>query len=121
FASPTGPVTMHLLFIHQAFPAQVGRLALELTRRYGWQCSFVVRHLSSCPTPTPEMLQRLHIIGLPPSATGRDSLPCGLARWPTSWPCAAPSTTSSAAGPNCGPTWSSATVGWDLASFCATS
>jgi glycosyltransferase involved in cell wall biosynthesis len=57
---------MHLLFIHQAFPAQFGRLALELTRRYGWQCSFVIRHLSRCPTPTAEMLERLRIIALPP-------------------------------------------------------
>ena len=29
---------MHVLFIHQAFPAQFGRLALELTRAYGWEC-----------------------------------------------------------------------------------
>lgn len=56
---------MHVLFIHQAFPAQFGRLALELTNRYGWQCSFVVRHLSRCPTPTAEMLQRLRIVALP--------------------------------------------------------
>src|SRR3954447_9544133 len=67
---------MHLLFIHQAFPAQFGRLALELTRRYGWQCSFVIRHLSRCPTPSPEMLQRLRIIGLPP-----DPRPAGPAPW----------------------------------------
>lgn len=68
---------MHLLFIHQAFPAQFGRLALELARRYGWQCSFVVRHLSRCPTPTPEMLQRLRIIALPP-----DQRPDRPAPWP---------------------------------------
>ncbi len=67
---------MHVLFIHQAFPAQFGRLALELARRHGWQCSFVVRHLSRCPTPTPEMLQRLRIIALP-----RESRQSGPAPW----------------------------------------
>jgi glycosyltransferase involved in cell wall biosynthesis len=56
---------MRVLFIHQAFPAQFGRLALELTRRYGWECSFVVQHLSRCPTPSREMLERLQIIGVP--------------------------------------------------------
>lgn len=56
---------MHVLFIHQAFPAQFGRLALELTRRYNWRCSFVVQHLSKCPTPEREMLERLRIIAVP--------------------------------------------------------
>jgi glycosyltransferase involved in cell wall biosynthesis len=56
---------MHLLFIHQAFPAQFGRLALELTRRYGWRCSFIIQHLSKCPTPSREMLERLTVIGVP--------------------------------------------------------
>jgi glycosyltransferase involved in cell wall biosynthesis len=57
---------MHVLFIHQAFPAQFGRLALELTRRYGWKCSFLIEDLSNCPTPTPEMLEKLqlHRLGL---------------------------------------------------------
>ena len=32
-------IAMHILFIHQAFPAQFGRVALELTKRYGWQCN----------------------------------------------------------------------------------
>lgn len=67
---------MHLLFIHRAFPAQFGRLALELTRRYGWQCSFVVHHLSTCPAATPEMLQRLRIIALP-----SDQRPAPPASW----------------------------------------
>jgi glycosyltransferase involved in cell wall biosynthesis len=53
---------MHLLFIHQAFPAQFGQLGLELHRRYGWQCTFIVQHLSRCPTPSLESLQRLTII-----------------------------------------------------------
>ena len=52
---------MHVLFIHQAFPAQFGRLALELTRRYGWKCSFLIEDLSNCPTPTPEMLEKLQL------------------------------------------------------------
>src|SRR6266849_1787899 len=56
---------MHLLFIHDAFPAQFGQLALELTKRYGWKCSFLVEDLSRCPTPTAEMLQKLDIQKLP--------------------------------------------------------
>jgi glycosyltransferase involved in cell wall biosynthesis len=56
---------MHLLFVHQAFPAQFGRLALELARRYGWRCSFLIQHLSKCPTPDPEMLEGLTVIAVP--------------------------------------------------------
>jgi glycosyltransferase involved in cell wall biosynthesis len=56
---------MDLLFVHQAFPAQFGRLALELTRRYGWRCTFLIQHLSRCPTPSREMLERLSLIGVP--------------------------------------------------------
>jgi glycosyltransferase involved in cell wall biosynthesis len=52
---------MHVLFIHRAFPAQFGRLALELTRRHGWKCSFLVEHLSLCPLPSPEMLAALDV------------------------------------------------------------
>jgi glycosyltransferase involved in cell wall biosynthesis len=61
---------MHVLFIHQAFPAQFGRLALELTKRYGWKCSFLVKDLSSCPLPSAEMLERLdiHRFALSPEA-----------------------------------------------------
>lgn len=59
---------MHVLFVHRAFPAQFGQLALELTRRYGWQCSCLVGNLSQCPTPTPEMLQRLTLVPIPLSA-----------------------------------------------------
>jgi glycosyltransferase involved in cell wall biosynthesis len=55
------------LFIHQAFPAQFGRLGLELTRRYGWRCSFLIQSLSNCPTPSPEMLQRLEVHRIPDS------------------------------------------------------
>jgi glycosyltransferase involved in cell wall biosynthesis len=56
---------MHLLFIHQAFPAQFGRLALELTQRYGWRCTFLIQHLSRCPTPSHSMLKQLTLIGVP--------------------------------------------------------
>ena len=58
---------MHLLFLHEAFPAQFGRLALELTKRYGWKCTFLVESLSKCPSPTPEMLNSLDIQQLPVS------------------------------------------------------
>jgi glycosyltransferase involved in cell wall biosynthesis len=60
-----------ILFIHDAFPAQFGRLALELTRRHGWKCSFLVQSLSSCPTPTPEMLQALELHQVPLAAEHR--------------------------------------------------
>jgi glycosyltransferase involved in cell wall biosynthesis len=64
---------MHVLFLHDAFPAQFGRLGLELTERYGWRCSFLVQSLSSCPTPTPEMLRKLEIHQLPLSAEHKSS------------------------------------------------
>jgi glycosyltransferase involved in cell wall biosynthesis len=60
-----------VLFVHDAFPAQFGRLGLELTRRYGWKCTFLVQNLSSCPTPTPEMLQSLELHQMPLSAEHR--------------------------------------------------
>ncbi|HWG45110.1 MAG TPA: hypothetical protein VN688_20235, partial [Gemmataceae bacterium] len=68
---------MHVLFVHRAFPAQFGRLALELTRRYGWKCSFVIEHLSRCPEPSPEMLRHLDLHYLPhlASATGPSPWP----------------------------------------------
>jgi glycosyltransferase involved in cell wall biosynthesis len=52
---------MHVLFVHRAFPAQFGQLALKLSRRYGWKCSCMFQHLSRCPSPTPEMLQCLEL------------------------------------------------------------
>lgn len=61
---------MHVLFVHRAFPAQFGRLALELTQRYGWKCSFVIEHLSRCPEPSPEMLHHLDLHRLPPRPSG---------------------------------------------------
>ena len=56
---------MNVLFLHDAFPAQFGRLALELTKRHNWNCTFLIQSLSSCPTPTVEMLQSLAIIQVP--------------------------------------------------------
>ncbi len=52
---------MHVLFLHDAFPAQFGRLGLELTVRSGWRCSYLVRHFSTCPGPSPAMLESLEI------------------------------------------------------------
>jgi glycosyltransferase involved in cell wall biosynthesis len=73
---------MHVLFIHQAFPAQFGRLALELTRRHGWKCSFLIEDLSNCPTPSRDMLDclELHRIALPPAYRGQPLTP-----WPQSY------------------------------------
>ena len=67
---------MHVLFLHDAFPAQFGRVGLELADRYGWRCSYLVRHFSTCPEPSPAMLQRLeiHRYALPPGPDG-DSMP----------------------------------------------
>ena len=64
-------IDMHVLFLHDAFPAQFGRLGLELKKRYGWRCSFLVQSLSSCPTPTPEMLRELELQQLPLTAEHR--------------------------------------------------
>jgi glycosyltransferase involved in cell wall biosynthesis len=70
---------MNILFIHDAFPAQFGRLGLELVRNHGWRASFLVQSLSSCPTPTPEMLQTLDLHQMPMTAEHRsgDGIP-----WP---------------------------------------
>ena len=70
---------MKILFIHQAFPAQFGRLALELTERYGWDCTFLIEDLSSCPTPSREMLEKLTLRKIPIPADDRDDRP-------TPWP-----------------------------------
>jgi glycosyltransferase involved in cell wall biosynthesis len=70
---------MNVLFIHQAFPAQFGRLALELTKRYGWTCDFLVENLSSCPTPSAEMLEQLKLYRIQTPAESRDQSP-------TPWP-----------------------------------
>ncbi|MHB1561057.1 MAG: glycosyltransferase [Isosphaeraceae bacterium] len=70
---------MNVLFLHDAFPAQFGRLGQELATRHGWKCTFLVQSLSSCPTPTPEMLRAVEIIQAPLTAEHRtaDGIP-----WP---------------------------------------
>jgi len=73
---------MHVLFVHRAFPAQFGRLGLELTRRYGWKCSFLISHLSRCPSPSRDMLEQLAIYQVPfPSKSGTDDSP----PWPQTY------------------------------------
>jgi glycosyltransferase involved in cell wall biosynthesis len=72
-------MAVHVLFIHDAFPAQFGRLGLELRRRHGWRCSFLVQSLSSCPTPSAEMLQSLELHQLPLAAEHRST---GGIPWP---------------------------------------
>lgn len=58
---------MKVVFQHQAFPAQFGKVALELTKRYGWDCTCMIESYSKCPTPDPEMLEKLEILQvLPP-------------------------------------------------------
>jgi glycosyltransferase involved in cell wall biosynthesis len=73
---------MHVLFIHQAFPAQFGRLALELTRRHGWKCRFLIHHLSSCPLPSPEMLQALELHRIPTGPGWREQK---VTPWPQNY------------------------------------
>ncbi len=70
---------MNVLFIHDAFPAQFGRLGQELATRHGWKCQFLVQSLSSCPTPTPEMLKAVELHQMPMTAEHRtgDGIP-----WP---------------------------------------
>jgi glycosyltransferase involved in cell wall biosynthesis len=70
---------MRLLFVHEAFPAQFGRLALELTERYGWHCTCLFRHLSRCPSPSATMLERPQLLRLPPDS---DPEPSGGRPWP---------------------------------------
>ncbi len=70
---------MHVLFIHDAFPAQFGRIGLELAERHGWRCSFLIQSVSSCPTPTPAMLQKLELHRMPLSAEHRNR---GGVPWP---------------------------------------
>ncbi|QDV84862.1 glycosyltransferase [Planctomycetes bacterium TBK1r] len=35
---------MHVLFVHQNFPAQFGQIANHLVQNHGWQCTFASRH-----------------------------------------------------------------------------
>jgi glycosyltransferase involved in cell wall biosynthesis len=68
---------MHVLFLHRAFPSQFGRLGVELSRRYGWRCSFLMEEVGSCPSPSADMLEALEIHRLPPgTGAGR-----GVTHW----------------------------------------
>ncbi len=69
---------MNILFIHEAFPAQFGRIGLALAERHGWNCRFLVRNVSSCPTPSARMLERLELRRIP--------LPDNFGAEPTPWP-----------------------------------
>jgi glycosyltransferase involved in cell wall biosynthesis len=71
---------MRVLFVHRAFPDQFGRLALELTKRYGWECTFLVEHLSTCPPASPEMLARLKIVAV--KRAGGQTAPKESPPWP---------------------------------------
>src|SRR6476620_10305306 len=35
------PNPLHILYVHQNFPAQFGHIARHLVKEKGWQCSFV--------------------------------------------------------------------------------
>lgn len=76
---------MNILFIHQAFPAQFGRLAQELAERHGWKCRFLIESYSACPSPTAEMLAATERHAIPRSAatgTGRQvPWPQVFGRW----------------------------------------
>jgi glycosyltransferase involved in cell wall biosynthesis len=72
-------MSLRVLFVHRAFPAQFGRLAAELTRRYGWRCHFLVEHLSHCPPPSAEMLRDLDVRQWPRTA---DRRPDAQTPWP---------------------------------------
>jgi glycosyltransferase involved in cell wall biosynthesis len=50
---------MHVAFLHQSFPAQFGRFALEMQRRHGWRCSFFAEAPGTCPSPTAEEMAEL--------------------------------------------------------------
>jgi glycosyltransferase involved in cell wall biosynthesis len=70
---------MRILFLHDAFPAQFGHVALELSRRHDWDCHFLVESVSTCPTPSKEMLERLDVRSYPLSKEYRK-------REATPWP-----------------------------------
>src|SRR2546425_12100678 len=66
---------MHVLFIHRAFPAQFGRLGLELTKRCGWKCSFLIEDPTHCPPPSGEMFERLDVHRIPVPEEWRGTSP----------------------------------------------
>ena len=46
---------MHVLFVHQNYPAQFGHVAAELARRHGYRCTFV----SERPAGTEDGVERV--------------------------------------------------------------
>src|SRR6266550_2272239 len=46
---------MHILYVHQNFPAQFGHIARHLVQKLGWQCSFV----SETPAGNVEGIQKI--------------------------------------------------------------
>ena len=38
---------MHVMFVHQSFPAQFGHIARKLVRDLGWRCTAVARNAAS--------------------------------------------------------------------------
>lgn len=56
---------MNILFIHDAFPAQFGFLALNLKKRYNYNCSFLFQSISRMPDPTEEMFKEFNLYQLP--------------------------------------------------------
>ena len=68
---------MHVLFLHRAFPSQFGHLAVELSGRYGWRCSFLLEEMGTCPPPSEEMLARVDLLRLPRG----DGMGQGVTHW----------------------------------------
>ncbi len=66
---------MKILFIHQAFPAQFGKLAVELKKLKGWQSAFLYEEMATCPTPDPEMKREIELYRLPEVAELKDKKP----------------------------------------------
>ena len=50
---------MHILFVHQNFPAQFGHIARYLIREYGYQCSFVTQK-------SPGVIEGIRVISYKP-------------------------------------------------------
>ena len=70
---------MHVLFIHQNFPAQFGHIAAYLTRHKGYKCTFVSQH----PSGTVEGIERIqyHLRGGATESTHHSSRSFENAIW----------------------------------------
>src|SRR5437868_6137504 len=47
---------MHVLYVHQNFPAQFGHIAHHLVQKKGWRCSFI----SQTPAGNVEGIEKIH-------------------------------------------------------------